>query len=82
MMPGYGGGMGGWGWMFMSAGSLLFLVLIGVVVWLLVRATGTGGARPTETPGTQARAILAERYARGEVDDEEYRKRLATLGSR
>ncbi len=73
---------GGWGWMFMSAGSLVFLALIGLVIWLLVRATGTGGARPTETPGTQARAILAERYARGEIDDEEYRKRLATLGGR
>lgn len=80
MMPGYGGM--GWGWMFMSAGWLLFLALIGLVVWLVVRATGTGGARPTETPDGQARAILAERYARGEISEDEYRHRLTTLGTR
>ena len=28
-----------------------------------------------------ARRLLAERYARGEIDEEEYRRRLSTLGS-
>ena len=36
---------------------------------------------PVESPGLQrARDILAERYARGEIDGEEYRGRLDQLG--
>jgi putative membrane protein len=36
------------------------------------------GARPTSD--SSARQILDERYARGELDTEEYRERLQTLG--
>ncbi|MET9879442.1 SHOCT domain-containing protein [Actinacidiphila glaucinigra] len=38
---------------------------------------GAGRAADRDHPG--ARALLAERYARGEIDDEEYRRRLAVL---
>lgn len=80
MMPGYGG-MGGWGWLFMLLSSLTFVALIGVAVWLLVRATGPGGTpQPRDTTGS-AREILAQRYARGEIDEQDYQQRLKTLGS-
>lgn len=36
---------------------------------------GWGGAHP----GAGAEAVLAERYARGEIDEAEYRARLETL---
>ncbi|WP_026209029.1 SHOCT domain-containing protein [Catelliglobosispora koreensis] len=77
MMPGYGGGMGGWGWIFMSLSTLVFFALIAGVVWLVIRATGS--SRPA-AGGDIARQILAERYARGEIDEQEYQQRLRTLG--
>jgi len=72
-------GMSGWGWMFMSLGSLLFLVLVGAVIWLLVYATTGGGGHPASAPTGSARETLAQRYARGEIDDEEYQQRLRIL---
>jgi putative membrane protein len=74
-MHGYGSmwPMGGmiFGWL------LLTVLIVGLVVWLIV-----GYARPRssgqDTTGV-ARRILAERYARGEVDTEEYTQRLAAL---
>ncbi len=49
--------------------AVLVAIIVGLVRWL----GGAGGAtgRPTRT----AREILDERYARGEIDREEYLKR-------
>ncbi|MCO5985199.1 SHOCT domain-containing protein [Actinoallomurus spadix] len=48
--------------------------------WLLV--IGGGGyllwRRSAKAP-TSAESVLAERYARGEIDEEDYRERLAVL---
>ena len=39
--------------------------------------------RPSEAdPGESAAAALAERYARGEIDEDEYRKRQHVLRER
>jgi putative membrane protein len=67
MLP-MGAMMGGW--------LLLTVVIVGLVVWLVVSY-----ARPrTGTDDTgAARRILAERYARGELDTEDYTQRLAAL---
>ena len=48
--------------------------VIGVIVWLVLRAGhgGVGGSRP-------ARRILDERYARGEIDTDDYEARLEKL---
>jgi putative membrane protein len=55
--------------------ALLWLVLLGVAVWLVVRAL-----RPPRGSGSErASEILAERYARGEVSGAEYRERLDEL---
>jgi putative membrane protein len=49
---------------------------VGLVVWLVVRYTGPQSAvEDTDA----ARRILAERYARGELDTEEYTHRVAAL---
>ncbi len=68
-------GPGPWLW-FAGAAMLLRLVLVvvlGVVVWRLL--TSRGG---THAPDA-ALQILRERYAKGEINEEEYRKRVATL---
>lgn len=68
----------GWGWVAMSVGMVVFWgLLIGLAV-LLVR----GLNRPSDLggePRPSPERLLAERFARGEIDEEEYRRRLATL---
>ncbi|MET7831439.1 SHOCT domain-containing protein [Micromonospora sediminicola] len=54
--------------------SLLVLAVLAGLVWFVVRMPG-----PDRTsPGT-ARRILDERYARGEIDEDDYRRRRAGL---
>ena len=53
---------------------ILWLLLIGGAIALLWRR-GRGGGDGGDSP----RRILGERFARGEIDAEEYRDRLAQL---
>lgn len=76
------GGWSGWAWPFMGIIPLLFLALLIAAVALLVRyATGaSGNDLPTERrpPGLDA---LEERYARGEINCDEYlQKKKDILG--
>lgn len=68
---------GGAGW-WMGAGSLVFLVLIVLVVLLFVRQSDEPR---DEIKKRDAAEILAERFARGEIEEQEYRSRLETLRS-
>jgi putative membrane protein len=72
----------GWGWTAMTISMLLFWGLLIAGGVLLVRAlTRLSGS--ADGPGRPSpEQLLAERYARGEIDDEEYRTRLATLMGR
>ncbi|GDY33410.1 hypothetical protein GTS_50430 [Gandjariella thermophila] len=78
MMFWYGSGMGMWGGLLMTLGSVLVLALLVVGVLAALRYRGRvvpqagGASRPGED-------ILAERFARGEIDEDEYRRRLDTL---
>jgi putative membrane protein len=71
----------GWGWFAMSVSMILFWALIITAAVLLFRALG----RPTDHPHTHTAAgpspeqLLTERFARGEIDEEEYQRRLAAL---
>ncbi|MEU6091384.1 SHOCT domain-containing protein [Streptomyces sp. NPDC047085] len=86
MMFWYGHGVNCWGWFAMSVGTVLFWALIITLGVLLFRALarpgppdgGHGTWRQTPPDGGPEQ-ILAERYARGEIDDEEYHRRLTTL---
>ncbi|QZL03109.1 SHOCT domain-containing protein [Streptomyces sp. BHT-5-2] len=90
MMYWYGHG-GGWMWPWMLVGNLLFWIVIIVVAILIFRAftqrpgphnsgqPGWGTPPPPGSPGPGAEQILGERYARGEIDEDEYQRRLATL---
>ena len=48
-----------------------------VGLWILVFATF--GRRWRHHPRQSGESVLAERYARGEIDEQEYRERRATL---
>ena len=79
-MHGYGWmsdwGSGMWfGPIFMIGIPVLVIVLI---VWLVQSATRS--STRADRGGSDARRILDERYARGEIDDEEYKRRRATIG--
>jgi putative membrane protein len=81
MMYWYGSGMSGWGYALMTISMVLFwgAVIAGIVA--LVRYAGRSGqqgAAPSAPPPAPER-LLAERFARGEIDEEEYRRRLAAL---
>ncbi|ATO15272.1 hypothetical protein CO540_16690 [Micromonospora sp. WMMA2032] len=66
----WSGPMMGWMWIW----SLLVLAVLAGLVWFVVRMPGPDRA----SPGT-ARRILDERYARGEIDEDDYRRRRAGL---
>lgn len=78
-------------WLFMSFGMLVFWGVVVAGIVLLLRNTGstrTGGdergvdlTKPSGTARTNAREILDQRFARGEIGDEEYRSRRDTLAS-
>ncbi len=71
--------MTGWDWFAMSVSAVLLWALLITVAVLLYRTL----SRATEPPHTPAapspEQLLAERFARGEIDEEEYRRRLAVL---
>jgi putative membrane protein len=83
MMMWYGGNGWGWGgWILMTVGMVLFWALLITAVVLAVRyLTGPRGSAAGPPGSWQPRAedLLAERFARGEIDDDEYRQRLALL---
>lgn len=80
-----GGMMGGMGRMMggpmMGGGFMIFLVaIIALIVWLVMRLLPSqrGGNRPEAREGS-AEEILRERFARGEIDAEEYERSLGVL---
>lgn len=67
----------GWGvWLMMMGFMFVFWGLIAWVVAALVR--GQSGTRYQPQPRS-AQEILAERFARGEIDEDEYARRMNAL---
>ncbi len=78
----YGPWDGAWWGFGMMLAMLLFLALIVVGVVFVVRSTSEGGRTRTQSEGSRALDILDERFARGELDQQEYeeRRRILTGG--
>ena len=77
----YDGNHGDGRWLVMGLMMLLLWgLLIAFVVWV-VRSTRGPAPHPDSSGGTssKANALLAERFARGEIDEEEFRRRRDLL---
>ncbi|MFD0508230.1 SHOCT domain-containing protein [Streptomyces chiangmaiensis] len=60
--------------------AILFWTLLVLLVVFLVRTMNRGSGHPHDAPGmSPPERVLAERFARGEIDEEEYRRRLGVL---
>ncbi|HEY5555994.1 SHOCT domain-containing protein [Acetobacterium sp.] len=72
---GYGGGFGG----VMMFGLFLLLVLVIIAVYFIIHHFTSTNAKDGSRSIDNAFAILNERYARGEIDEEEYNRKKAEL---
>ena len=68
-------GGGGWMWLWGSFMMLFMIAVVALIVWLVARGPG----HQPRTGLDSARAVLADRMARGEIAPDEYRERLAHL---
>jgi putative membrane protein len=81
MMNGSSIGMNGWGYGLMGVSMVLFWALVVLAIVALVRYVGghdrqPSGTRPVHRTPEQ---ILAERFAHGDIGDEEFLQRAKTL---
>jgi putative membrane protein len=71
MMYGFGNGWGmGFGW-------LIGLLIVGAIVWLIIRSINQNNVPSRHTKS--ALDILKERYAKGEIGKEEYEEKKKDL---
>ncbi len=80
----WGGGWGGWGggWILMGAVTvLLSAALITAVVLAIRHLAGSDAQRNRADSGawSQPENALAQRFARGDIDEDEYRRRMTLL---
>ena len=76
--------MTGWGWMMMVLWSLIWIALLGVLIWALVNWARGSGAAPSQQVGEHARPsardLLDQRLASGDITIEEYHARKTAIG--
>ena len=77
MMGWYGrGGMSSVGWLGMG---VFWLVLLGLIIWLVVRLLPGSGSGTTRSTGESALEILDRRLASGEIDTQAWQAQRAAL---
>jgi len=63
-------------WWPMGIGMIIWVAIIGLLIWLVIRTmshrSGSGHAESAEE-------LLRRRFAAGEIDEEEYAKRVEVL---
>ncbi len=80
-MYGFGwDGMSGWGWIGMTVMMVFWIAILALAVWAISRAV----SHPTQLPSgpsdeDRAMRTLRERFARGEITEDEYRQASRTL---
>ncbi|TFD94623.1 SHOCT domain-containing protein [Cryobacterium lactosi] len=77
MMWGYGMNPA-WLWLY---GALSLVAVVILIVWT-VRVFRDDASSPVGARRSDARRILDERYARGELTTEQYREQVAELGEK
>ncbi len=73
-----------WGWGHMIFGSLMMILFWGGIILAIVFAVRWIGSNPSHgagpiPPGKRALNILQERFARGEIDKEDFEERKRLL---
>jgi putative membrane protein len=77
----YGHGMPGWGMALMTVSSVLFWALVFAGIVAVVRHTGRDARRSGPVVhGPAPQQTLADRFARGDIDEDEYLRRRHILG--
>lgn len=76
---GYGYAGMAWMWPWMLVGALLSLAVLVALVLLIVWLARSSRFDTRSHSSGNARQILDERYARGEIDEDDYRKRREGL---
>lgn len=64
---------GAWGWEAWLAMALMMAAFWGVLIWAALAVVRSSGR------DRDGASILAERFARGEIDDDEFRRRRELL---
>ena len=79
----------GYNWIFMLLVGLIVFVIVVLIIYALVRTMGGSGKFDSSSShedkresSNHALEILAERYARGEINDEEYRLKKIELSKK
>lgn len=76
------GWYGGYGWIGMIINLVFGLLILGGLVWLVVwavRRSGTGNYTSSALSSNSAKEIAQQRYARGEINREQYQQLLEDL---
>lgn len=76
------GGIGWGGWVVMTIMMLVFWALLifgGIALWQATRRGATGTDRPPRDERNDALQLLDERFARGEIDVDDYQQRRELL---
>ena len=69
-----------------SVWAVLVLILLAAatagIIGLVLQGSRADRATPTAPPGEEAREILRRRYAAGQIDEDEYLRRISGLAQR
>lgn len=86
--PGYmhspwGNMMGGWGWMGMVFNLLILILIVAALImairWVLQGGRSREGNDTRQGSSGRAMEVLKERYARGEIDKDEFEQKKKDL---
>ncbi len=71
----------GWGmWLGMGISTLILLILIGLLVWAIVKVGRLETPKPPHQPDRpSALQLLDERFARGDIEPDDYNERRRLL---
>jgi putative membrane protein len=81
MMYYYGPGMNGWALTLMIVGNVIFWGLLIIAAIAFIRYTKRGQVDSASHTAPTPQQILAQRFARGDIDEDEYTRRLQVLSS-
>ena len=76
MMGSYGNGIGSLAWLGMG---VFWLLLLGLIVWLVIRLLPGTTGRTSHPTGDSAADVLDRRMARGEMDVSEWQAHRGAL---